>query len=130
VLVVEDDVDIRESLVEALEDHGYEVIAVANGREALDVLRAGGPAPCLILLDLMMPTLDGRGFREQQLQDAALASIPVIVLSAYRDVAADVGPMRVAGFLRKPVRLEDLIGAATRHCPRTGPCHVGGAQPA
>src|SRR5579862_4602951 len=65
ILIVDDDPDIRDSLKEVLEDEGYEVNGVANGREALDYLRKS-PRPCVILLDLMMPVMDGWQFRREQ----------------------------------------------------------------
>src|SRR5215510_8699670 len=64
VLVVDDDQDIRDALCELLRDEGYEAIAVANGEEALTYLK-GGNLPCVILLDLMMPVMDGWEFRRQ-----------------------------------------------------------------
>ena len=67
ILIVDDDPDIRDSLKEVLEDEGYEVNGVANGREALDYLRKS-PRPCVILLDLMMPVMDGWQFRKEQKQ--------------------------------------------------------------
>ena len=69
VLVVEDEEMIRDSLVEILADSGYDAIAAVDGRDALDKLRTGSPRPCLILLDLMMPIMDGWSFREQQRSD-------------------------------------------------------------
>ena len=78
---------IRDSIVEFLDDNGYQAVGASDGRDALDKLTASDPPPCLILLDLMMPIMDGRSFREQQLQTPQLASIPVVVFSAYRDVA-------------------------------------------
>jgi CheY-like chemotaxis protein len=114
VLVVEDDGLIRESLVEALEDHGYQVTGVANGRDALDVL-ATLPRPDVILLDLMMPVMDGRSFRDHQLRDPALAAIPVLVLSAASDVARAGAEMRAAGVLRKPVTRRALLEELRRH---------------
>jgi CheY-like chemotaxis protein len=114
VLVVEDDGLIRESLIEALEDHGYQVTAAANGRDALDLL-AAPPLPDLILLDLMMPVMDGRAFREEQRRDPALAAIPVVVLSAASDVVRAGAEMGVAGVLRKPVTLRVLLAELTRH---------------
>jgi len=86
ILVVDDDRDIRDSLVEVLGEHGYPVIGAGNGVEALEILRTSAPPPSLILLDLMMPVMDGREFRERQLENPALADIPVIVISAYNDV--------------------------------------------
>jgi CheY-like chemotaxis protein len=112
VLVVEDDVDILRAIVQVLEDEGYAVRVAANGQAALDTLRAPGTSlPCLILLDLMMPVMDGWGFRAAQLRDPTLAQIPVIVLTADGN-AVDKGPlMNSAGALRKPVELMTLLAA-------------------
>jgi CheY-like chemotaxis protein len=123
VLIVEDDDEIRESLADVLEDQGYSVAATANGVEALEALRAGGPRPCLIFLDLMMPLMDGRGFRDDQLRDDELAAIPVVVISAFRDVAADASALSADAWLKKPLRLADVVGVARRFC--TG-CHEAG----
>ena len=93
ILVVEDDGDVREALVQLLEFEGYRVTSATNGRDAIDQLRAGA-APNLILLDLMMPVMDGPQFRAAQLGDPGLAAIPVIVLSAHsagREKAAQLG---------------------------------------
>jgi len=83
VLVVDDDMDIRECVCEALQEEGYDVVQAANGAEALNCLHAAASeAPSLIILDLMMPVMDGWEFRDQQLLDATLAEIPVIVMPA------------------------------------------------
>ena len=95
VLVVDDDRDIRDSLIELLERYGYRAAGAANGREALAVLEASPHLPCLILLDLMMPVLDGRGFREEQRKHAAWRTIPVIVISAYSDAQAQARALDV-----------------------------------
>jgi CheY-like chemotaxis protein len=84
VLVVEDDHLIREAIAEALDEEGFEVVEAANGREALEKLHAQ-PGASLVLLDLMMPVMDGWRFREAQLRDPELANIPVVVLSAVKD---------------------------------------------
>jgi CheY-like chemotaxis protein len=115
VLVVEDDAAIRETLIEILQDEGYEAIGAGNGREALDKL--SGPAaatPCVIFLDLMMPVMDGATFRQEQLRNPGLAGIPVVVISAYRD--EDVRSLQAAHHLQKPLDLEDVLGAARRFC--------------
>ncbi|HET9595778.1 MAG TPA: response regulator [Anaeromyxobacteraceae bacterium] len=83
VLVVEDDHLIREAIAEALDEEGFEVVEAANGKEALEKLHAE-PAS-LVLLDLMMPVMDGWQFREAQLHDPAISEIPVVVLSAVKD---------------------------------------------
>ena len=117
VLVVEDDLEIRESLMEILEENGYQPVGAANGYEGLDKLRTFEQLPCLILLDLMMPVMDGRMFRQEQLRSPEFASIPVVVLSAYRNVAEETQGMSVAAFLKKPMKLDDVLGVVRRHCP-------------
>ena len=116
VLVVDDDRDIRDSLVELLEDYGYQAIGAGNGREALDVLRTAAAPPCLILLDLMMPVMDGQGFREEQLKHPEWTEIPVIVLSAYGDVEAQARALAL-DHLRKPLGMQRLMEVVRRHCP-------------
>jgi DNA-binding response OmpR family regulator len=117
VLVVEDDLEIRESVMEILEEHGYEPVGAQDGLEALDKLREPGPPPCLIILDLMLPQMDGKTFRQEQLRNPALASIPVVVISAFRDVSLFAQDMQVADMLKKPFNLMDLLNVAQRHCP-------------
>jgi CheY-like chemotaxis protein len=114
VLVVEDDGLIRESLLEVLADQGYQVTGAGNGREALTAL-ATVPRPDVILLDLMMPVMDGRSFRDEQLRDPDLAGIPVVVLSAASDVLRVAADMGAAGVLRKPVTLGALLAELRRH---------------
>ena len=115
VLVVEDDPDIRATLCDALDDHGYSPVGTANGVEALEYLRGPGERPCLILLDLMMPVMDGQTFRAEQRADPTLAEIPVVVISAYRDVERQAAEL-AAEVLPKPVRLDSLLATARRHC--------------
>ena len=114
VLIVDDDPDIRDSLREVLEDEGYEVDTVANGREALDHLKASNPRPCVILLDLMMPVMDGWQFRKEQKQDPEIAGIPLVVITATgnRPVLIDA-----AELVMKPLDLERLLQAVERYCP-------------
>jgi CheY-like chemotaxis protein len=120
VLVVEDDTDIRESLIEILEESGFPTVGVANGHEALERLRGSRQAPCLILLDLMMPVMDGISFRREQLKTPELAGIPVVVLSAYRDIEERAKDMNVVAYVKKPLDLDDLIGVARRYCGGPG----------
>jgi CheY-like chemotaxis protein len=114
VLIVEDDVELREMMAQLLALEGFQARAVSNGREALDYLGGGG-RPHVILLDLMMPVMDGRGFREEQLKNPAWTAIPVIVISAYNDVDAQARALAV-DHLRKPLRMRPLIEAVRRHC--------------
>ncbi len=113
VLVVEDDADVRQSLVEVLEDEGYEVAAAGDGLEALDYLHAA-QKPRLILLDLMMPRMDGFQFRAAQQNDQSLAEIPVAVVSADEQGGSKATALRASGYLRKPVKLADLLALVAR----------------
>jgi len=111
VLIVEDDADLREMMAQLLMLEGFSVETAANGREALRYLESGdGARPHLILLDLMMPVMDGWEFRRRQLADARSAGIPVVVLSALDQTrAVDI---HGAAFLKKPLdfgRLIDLV---------------------
>lgn len=117
VLVIDDDEDIRDSLVEALTDEGFAVTAATNGAEALAVLRTTADLrPCVIVLDLMMPVMDGWQFRAEQQKDAALAEIPVVVLSADGNVRTKAARLAAADALAKPVRLEMLLSVLSRYC--------------
>ena len=120
VLVIEDDPMIRDVLVEVLADHGYEAVGAANGREALDTLATSDDRPCVILLDLMMPVMDGHSFRQEQLQSPELSDIPVVVISAFVDQTA-TDELHADDYLKKPVRLHEVLGAVRRHCqPSSG----------
>ena len=110
ILVVDDDLDIRESMADALSDDGYDVCVAANGREALDIMHAC--APCVVILDLMMPVMDGWQVAARMEGDPALAAIPLCVVSAWPDRA----PERCACVLGKPVSLRDLVRAVRNHC--------------
>lgn len=115
VLVVEDNQDMRDTLVEFLQTFGYPAIGAEHGQDALDKLKGMDSNPCIILLDLMMPVMDGQTFRTEQRADPQLANIPVVVISAYRDVERQANDL-AAGFLQKPVRLETLLETARKHC--------------
>jgi CheY-like chemotaxis protein len=117
ILVVDDNRAVREALVTLLESRGFDARGVGNGREALAALRAGFDA-CLILLDLTMPIMDGRKFRDLQRQDAALADIPIVVLSTLSDAktaAAEMGAL--AGFAKPLESLDRLVELVGAHCP-------------
>ena len=116
VMVVEDDVDIRQALIEILEDHGFGTLGARDGAEALSILSHATELPCVILLDLMMPVMDGSSFRQAQLQDPRLASIPVVVLSAYRDVDRHAAPIDAVSVLRKPPSVRELVTVLRAHC--------------
>jgi CheY-like chemotaxis protein len=114
ILVVDDDADIRSTIADILGDAGYTVQAAANGREALDLLKTS-PLPALILLDLMMPELDGWGFMAALQQELpTLATIPVVIFSAHGDAGAAASSLEVVGFVKKPIRLDELLAAVER----------------
>ena len=116
VLVVEDDTDLRESLSQALRDHGFGVSLATNGQEALDLLHAGA-RPSVILLDLLMPVLNGWELRDVLRHDPVLAQIPQLVISAYMDETEQVVlELPPDDCIRKPFQLRILIDAIERHC--------------
>jgi len=108
ILVIEDDTATRDALTLMLSSQGFTTTGAANGQEALDLLR-DAPHPDLILLDLMMPIMDGWQFRRAQLGDPRLAAIPVVVLSADGNVQQKATSIHAAGFVQKPVDVEDLL---------------------
>ena len=113
VLVVEDDFDLRDALVPILEYEGHRVVSAANGKEALERLQTM-PPPSLILLDLMMPVMSGEEFRAEQLRDPALASIPVVVVSAHSSAEERAARLGAVGCVKKPFEIEDLLEQVRR----------------
>jgi len=116
VLVVEDDLDVRQALMEVLEEHGFPALGARDGAEALLLLARATELPCLILLDLMMPVMDGASFREAQRRDPRLAPIPVVVLSAYRDVNEQAVGLDAVSVLMKPPSVRELVTVLNAHC--------------
>ena len=114
VLVVDDDGPILDSLGEILAEEGYAVAVARNGQEALAYL-AANPNPDCILLDVMMPVMNGYDFRRAQLQDPRLAGIPTLLLTAGH-VDGRVAELRLSGWLRKPVNLPLLLASVQQHC--------------
>ena len=111
LLVVEDDRDVRETLVRILGDAGYEVRGAADGHEAMaELRRPGEQPPALMLLDLRMPRMDGRQLYEELARDPRLSSIPIIVLSADGRPEAQTQLRGAVAVVAKPVRLEKLLG--------------------
>jgi CheY-like chemotaxis protein len=115
ILVVEDDAAIRNSMTLLLEMEGYKVQSAANGAEALTALRQK-ELPCLILLDLMMPVMDGWEFRQIQRQDPNLARVPVILVSAAPTLPENAADLAAADYLQKPVEVETLLATIQKHC--------------
>jgi two-component system, chemotaxis family, chemotaxis protein CheY len=110
--VVDDDPDILEALSEILEAEGFEIRRARNGKEALDRLEPDPPQ--LILLDLMMPVMDGWEFAQRMRQRPSVSSIPLIVLSADRNVGSKAVDIGAVGHLAKPFELNDLLDMVRR----------------
>ena len=112
MLVVDDDPDILEALSEILEAEGFEIRRARNGKEALEKLEPDPPQ--LILLDLMMPVMDGWEFAQRLKQRPKVAGIPIIVLSADRNVSNKAAEIGAVGHLAKPFELNDLLDMVRR----------------
>ena len=115
ILIVEDEPDIRESLQEIFESEGYLITTASNGKEALECLKTALP-PNLILLDLMMPTMNGEEFVAEQRLNVDFAKIPVLLMSADNSTEKKAIQMGVNGHVRKPLELEDLLTMVNRYC--------------
>ena len=115
ILVVDDDADVRDSVAEVLREEGFAVVVAGDGKQALEVLRSHHSRPNLILLDLMMPVMDGFEFCRQWGRDPGLKDIPVVVLSADAHAERKAMECGANGCLRKPVDLNTLLGTVSRH---------------
>jgi CheY-like chemotaxis protein len=118
VLVVEDDADVREMMQLFLEAQGYDVLHAQNGAAALDLLRSHADEVALILLDVLMPVMDGWAFLEKRALDPVLKRLPTVVVSATHPVH----PMaaEASGFLGKPISPEALLAVVSQHVGRPG----------
>jgi CheY-like chemotaxis protein len=115
VLVVEDDADIRDAMIGILEAEGYAVRGACHGAEALAELQAGS-RPCIILLDLMMPVMDGWAFCREREKDPALATIPIVVVSAVARHDPRNACVRAVEHLTKPIDVAKLLATVERYC--------------
>ena len=114
VFIIEDDVDTREMLGKFLELEGYHVETASNGQQALQRF-SDGISACVIVLDLMMPVMDGWQFRRKQVEDARLAKIPTIVVSAAgRERMAHIS---ADAYLAKPIDMDELLSRVSEFCP-------------
>ena len=114
ILLVEDDAKLRGALQEALQERGYKVEVAENGEAALTRLQEEA-RPSLILLDLMMPGVDGWDFLARRRIDPSLPAIPVVVLSAQLLGPARDSVLPASGFVRKPIDMEELVAEVERH---------------
>jgi CheY-like chemotaxis protein len=113
ILVVD---DVRETIRESFSDQGYLASGARHGRDALDQLRDATRLPCVILLDIMMPVMDGRAFRAEQLLDPRLRGIPIVVVTANANLRQMEIELETSGAMRKPVSLKQLFKVAELHC--------------
>lgn len=114
ILVVEDDADIVDGVRMLLESEGYHVYVAPNGRAALEVLAHADPLPSVILLDLMMPVMNGFEFRKAQLADPRIAAVPVVLMTADSEAAEKTRRIGAAGVLGKPFNLDELLRVVGR----------------
>jgi CheY-like chemotaxis protein len=124
VLLVEDDSDLRFAVVDALQEEGYAVVAASNGREAIDRLLA--EIPCVVLLDMRMPVMNGIEFRRAQLADHRIAAVPVVSFSASESERVEAQALGISTSLSKPVNLSRLLEIVSAHC---GEPALGAFQP-
>jgi CheY-like chemotaxis protein len=115
ILYVEDEIDTRDAVTVVLEQEGFRVFGAANGQTALDYLRSN-PPPCLILLDLMVPVMDGWQFMAVRARDPGLISIPVVIVSAHMSIQRQTTPLKAAGYLTKPIDMELLVATVRKYC--------------
>ncbi len=116
ILVVEDDPLVRQALTELIEEAGYTVAQVADGVQALSYLKECAQLPSLILLDLMMPRMNGFEFRLRQQSNPYLMRIPVVALSAYAYRQSQQLPLNVTALLPKPVDVDHLFQLIATYC--------------
>jgi CheY-like chemotaxis protein len=115
-MVVEDSEDIRELLGVLYQSQGYEVLLASDGRDALTQLKNQADLPALILLDLMMPGMDGFEFKVEQDKDQRLAPIPVVIMTADANAKEKSQKIGARGYVRKPVELDTLLAVALKYC--------------
>jgi CheY-like chemotaxis protein len=120
VLVVDDDPDIRESLETVLGIHGHPVATAADGLEAMTLLRREPAQPCVILLDLMMPGMNGFELRAELEADPTLSAIPVVIITGAGVLVDEKAANLHAEILRKPFDLKLLLTTIKRFCPGSG----------
>lgn len=113
ILIIEDDNSIRELLVELLQSEGYEVASAVNGLEGLKYLQTQ-INPDLILVDLMMPVMDGYAFRTEQMKNPAWNKIPVVVMSAEANAKEKMKSFDITAFLAKPVELDTILNTVQK----------------
>jgi CheY-like chemotaxis protein len=121
VLVVEDDSATRQLLATCLQLEGFAVATAANGAEGLEKMRRR--RPCLVLLDLMMPVMNGEQFRSAQLDDPALAKVPVVCISAVYNARERADRLHAVACIGKPFDVMQIVDVVREQC--SGGCKSG-----
>ena len=116
VIIIEDSKDARDSLALLLELDGHHVVSLANGMEALDLIRGGSIRPCAIVLDLLMPQMDGLTFLEE-LRRSVHARVPVIVFTGHDGARREALAKGCTAALLKPAKPGELLRLVGHHCP-------------
>jgi DNA-binding response OmpR family regulator len=116
VMLVEDDDETREALATVLEEARYRVLQAENGAAAWELLQAHGGACDIILLDLMMPVMNGWDFRRRQKDASAFSAIPVLLMSAGGHIASACVDLDASGYVSKPVEVRELLDKVQQHC--------------
>jgi len=116
ILIVDDDQDTGEAMSELLTQQGFDVALATDGQRALETLRHADTLPDVILLDLMMPVMNGWQFRKAQLDDPQLAAVPVIVLTASWASDSQLSQLKAAALFRKPVNADTLVRKINSIC--------------
>lgn len=116
ILVIDDDEDILRMTSFVLNQLGYRVVVAADAQTGISELRDRGTRPCLILLDLMMPVMDGTAFRNEVRAIPDAAEIPIVILSGDDELATKAANLQVAGFERKPISVARLSALAEKYC--------------
>ena len=131
ILLVEDDRDVREAIAEVLEEEGFQVSRARTGVDALEQLGKSHRLPAAIVLDLMMPLMDGWEFWSLQQSHYEWASIPVVVISADTNAKDKASALRPVACLRKPLDIDELLAILTRVTGAGGMAAAssGGAAP-
>jgi len=115
ILVVEDDPTLRNAMGDLLGEEGISATPAENGQVGLDLLRAGA-RPCLVMLDLQMPVVDGFTFRRRQLEDSRIAGIPVVVMTGQPGSTREAESLGVALTMSKPVAASRVLGIVEQYC--------------
>lgn len=113
ILVVDDDVDISQAISRALKAKGYDVVVAYNGEEGLK--KAREEKPDLMLLDIMMPVMDGFTVAQLLNKDKVLSKIPVLALTSFSESLGQPFEFKVSEYIRKPIRSKDLIAIVEKH---------------